>query len=183
MVYTLTEGLAALGVFGILIIANDNIYQHIKSIRLNQDIKIMGELFLYPVLGIAYLTGFLVHVIINSKFILVENLELYIILPLILNIVIVHYNIFDDLISNHLEGVTKSKVTVIVSVIWAFLLYRFIILPNGMNALWLLSIILLSIILPISPKLNEYRKKINLEILIIFLIFGIGIIILYFYLT
>ena len=159
MVYSLIEGLTALGAFGILIIVNNNIYDHFKRTELNKDEKITSMYLFYPILGIAYLTGFLGHIIINSEFILVKNVNLFILLSLILTIAITHFKLFDDLISNYFEGATRSTLLGIVSSIWSVLLILFVTSPNQKNAFQLFIIFLLPIMLSISPKLDKIIHK------------------------
>lgn len=179
MVYSLIEGLTALGAFGILIIVNNNIYDYIKRTELNKDEKITAMYLFFPILGIAYLTGFLGHIIINSEFILVKNIDFFILFALILTIVITHFKLFDDLISNYFEGTTRLKLSGIVCAIWTGLLILFMTSPNQKNAVSLFIVFLFPIMLRISPKLKEYDKKNNYNILIITITFGIFILVLY----
>lgn len=179
MVYSLIEGLTALGAFGILIIVNNNIYDYIKRTELNKDEKITAMYLFFPILGIAYLTGFFGHIIINSEFILVKNIDFFILFALILTIVITHFKLFDDLISNYFEGTTRLKLSGIVCAIWTGLLILFMTSPNQKNAVSLFIVFLFPIMLRISPKLKEYDKKNNYNILIITITFGIFILVLY----
>lgn len=176
MVYSLIEGLTALGAFGILIIANNDIYNYIKKTELNRDKKITAMYLLFPILGVAYLTGFLGHIIINSEVILVKGIELFILIALILIITITHFRLFDDLISNYSEGAIRSKFSGLVSAIWGGLLISFMVSPNQKNAVLLFLILLLPIMLRISPKLKRYNKNnYNLKIFRISTTFGIFI--------
>jgi len=155
LVYSLIEGLTALGAFGILLIVNNNIYDYIKRTELNKDEKITAMYLFFPILGIAYLTGFLGHIIINSEFILVKNIDFFILFALILTIVITHVKLFDDLISNYFEGTMRLKISSIVGAIWSVLLISFMRTPNQKNAFVLSIIFLLPIMLRISPKLKD----------------------------
>ena len=176
MAYSLIEGLTALGAFGILIIANNDIYNYIKKTELNRDKNVTAMYLLLPILGIAYLTGFLGHIIINSEVILVKGIEFFILIALILIITITHFRLFDDLISNYSEGTVRSKVSGLVSAIWGGLLISFMMSPNQKNAVLLFLILLLPIMLRISPKLKEYNKNsYNLKIFRISITFGIFI--------
>jgi hypothetical protein len=155
LVYSLIEGLTALGAFGILIIVNNDIYNFFKRAGLNKDKKITSAYLLYPILGITYLTGFLGHIITNSDFILIKNTQVYISIVLILTIIITHSKLFSDLISNYFEGTIRSKLTAIVTTIWAGLFISFMILPTQKKAFLFLFILILPILLRISPKLKD----------------------------
>jgi hypothetical protein len=80
--YSLIEGLTALSAYGILIIANSNLYDYTKNIPLpeNEEADVDSVVvYLLPVLGITYLAGFLGYIIINSEVIIIRNIEIYII--------------------------------------------------------------------------------------------------------
>lgn len=155
MVFSLIEGLTALAAFGILIIVNNNIYDYIKRTELNKDKNITAMYLFFPILGIAYLTGFLGYIIINSEFILVKNIDLFILVALILTITITHFRLFNDLISNYYEGTIRLNLLGIVSGIWGGLLISFMQSPTDKKAVLFFFIFLLPIMLWISPKLKD----------------------------
>ena len=81
MMYSLIEGLTALGAYGIIIIANNGLYDFIKNTFLSGNGEVdpfSVSAYLLPVLGIAYLAGFLGYIILNSEVILIGNVEIYV---------------------------------------------------------------------------------------------------------
>lgn len=80
-----------------------------------------------------------------------------------MTIVITHFKLFDDLISNYFEGGTRSTLLGIVCAIWSVLLLSFMTLPNQKNAFSFFIIFLLPIMLRISPKLKDKKIHKNTE--------------------
>lgn len=166
MVYSLTDGLTALGAYGIIIIANTNLCGSIKE-RLPIDSKIPAgaiSLMLFPIVGIAYLSCFLGYIIINSEVIMMDYLKFYIGMALWLTIIINHFELFSK-INSHLikEKTLNGRFSLFVGVIWGIIFSSFMYSPNNIIAGAMLSVLLFPLVSKyiINPEtqLNKIFSK------------------------
>lgn len=166
MVYSLTDGLTALGAYGIIIIANTNLCGSIKE-RLPIDSKIPAGaicLMLFPIVGIAYLSCFLGYIIINSEVIMMDYLKFYIGIALFFTIVINHFDLFSKINSYFIKEKTLNKrFSTFVCVIWGFIFLSFMDSPNNIKATGMLSLLLFPLVSKyiINPetRLNKIFSK------------------------
>lgn len=152
MVYSLTDGLTALGAYGIIIIVNTNLCGSIKE-RLPIDSKIPAGVIcvmLSPILGIAYLSSFIGYIIINSEVIMMDYLNFYIGMALWLTIIINHSELFSK-INSHLikEKTLNRRFSTFVNLSWSFIFLSFMISPNNIKARAMILFILF-------PFISEY---------------------------
>lgn len=144
MMFSLIEGLTALGAYGIIIIANNGLYDFIKNTFLsgNGEVKAYSVSFnLLLVLGIAYLAGFLGYIILNSEVILIGNVEFYVSLALIFTIAITHFRLFIDINSTFIsEKKLCERFTPFVCALWAGVFSYFMSSPDVIKATVMVSI-------------------------------------------
>ena len=164
MVYSLIEGLTALGAYGIIMIANNSLYDFTRNIFLSENEKTdVLTVFVYflPVLGIAYLAGFLGYIIINSEVVIVENLKLYVSLALVLTIAITHFKLFWDINSSFIrEKEINKRFTPFVCAFWAGVFSYFMTSPDVIRATIMLSIQFLPLISKyIIPRFSGFQKR------------------------
>ena len=162
MTYLLSEGLTALGAYGILIIANNNIYDYMKETGLNKDKTASTAYLLFPVLGIAYLAGSIGHIIMNSEVILFKNIGFFIEFSLIITIIIIHFKLFNDIISNHIKKEKSYNLFAgVVSALWTYMFFSFMNSPDEIKATVMTLILLLPLIFPI----HSFMKFLKIIIL------------------
>jgi len=133
MKYSLIEGLAAIGSFGIIMIANNNLYSYIKRFLLprNKEIYIDQALvYLVPSCGLAYLAGILAHIIANSHVIITKDLLLLIVLGLSLPFLVTYFRLFRDISLSLCSKKPNSYFQGIVCAVWSYLFVKFIISPS-----------------------------------------------------
>jgi hypothetical protein len=137
MVYSLSDGLTALGAYGIIIIANTNLCSSINE-RLKGDSKKHASvicILLYPILGIAFLSSFLGYIIINSEVIMMDYLKFYIGMALWLTIIINHGELFSKINSYLIKEKTlDERFSVFIWVIWGIIFPSFMYSPNNIKA-------------------------------------------------
>ena len=150
MTYSLIEGLTAVSAYGVILIANTMLIEHIIKILLteNEDADSFAVyIYLIPLLGIAYLAGFLGHIILNSEFVIIENLKLFISLALALTIAVTHFKLFSNINSSFIQEKShKNQFTSIVCALWGAAYCLFMISPDLISATVLFPIIFLPLI-------------------------------------
>ena len=167
--FTLIEGLAALGAFGVMIIANNSLCRFIKGTFISEkDIDILGIAFyLWPLLGISYMTGFLGYVIINSEIIFLRNVDIFIAICLVLTIAVAHFDLF-SLINSHfiVDDKVRMHFNGIICAYWGGILLAFMVSPNLTKAIAMIFILLLPLISRhVTSLLNtfkQFKNKISL---------------------
>ncbi len=161
--YSLTDGLTALGAYGIIVVANNIWYESFKNILYeDNDTPIFNaHLFLLPVLGIAYITGFLVYIILNSEIILVSNLKLFISLGLVLTIAITQFRLIWNISSYFIKDKELHKrFTPYVCGYWGAIFFAFSYSPDVIKAVLMLLIQSLPIVSKyIVPKLSSIKIR------------------------
>ncbi|RZB29425.1 MAG: hypothetical protein AEth_01153 [Candidatus Argoarchaeum ethanivorans] len=161
MMFSLIEGLTALGAYGIIIIANNGLYDFIKNTFLSENGEV-NEFSVFvnflPVLGIAYLAGFLGYIILNSKVILIENLGAFVALALIFTIAITHFELFADINSTFIrEKKLCKRFTAVVCCLWGVVFLCFMSSPDVIKATAMVFIQFLPFISKyIIPRLNAF---------------------------
>ena len=164
MTYSLIEGLTALGAYGIIVIVNNNLYEYVERINLREEEDIGAPFYvLVPVLGIAYLAGFLGYIILNSDVIIAENTEIFVFLSLFFIVAITHFKLFGEITLRYIkEEKICKQFTPFVCAFWAFAFGYFMQSPDAIRAIGMLSIFsipVISAIIPKSIKKLEYIKK------------------------
>jgi hypothetical protein len=161
MMYSLIEGLTALGAYGIIIIANNGLYDFIKNTFLSGNGEVdpfSVSAYLLPVLGIAYLAGFLGYIILNSEVILIGNVEIYVSFALVCTIAITHFKLFININSTFISEKKLCKLfTIFVCSLWAVVFSYFMCSPDAIKANVMVSILFLPFISKyIIPRLNVF---------------------------
>lgn len=165
--YSLTDGLTALGAYGITIIANNILYDSIK-IKLSVDNSlsvVAAYVYFIPVLGIAYVAGFLGYIILNSEFIIVGNLKFFITFGLVITIVITHIRLISDINSYFIKekGLT-NRFTAYVCSFWGGIFTSFMLSPDITEANLMLLIQFLPIVSKhVVPRLSSIKYKASVE--------------------
>lgn len=168
MTYSLIEGLTALGAYGIIVIVNNNLYEYVERLNLREEEDI-GTPFsaLVPVLGIAYLAGFLGYIILNSDVIIAKNTEPFVFLSLFFIVAITHFKLFWEITSCYIkEKKIRKQFTPFVCAFWALVYGYFMQSPDAIRATALFSIFSIPLISAIIPKsikkleeIKKYAKK------------------------
>ncbi len=147
MMYSLIEGLTALGAYGIVIIANTNLCNFTKNILPleNEEADALSVSFrLLIVLGITYLAGLLGYIIINSEVLIVANLKLFILIGLIFTIIVTHFELFWKINYSFIkEKNTNKRFTPIVCAFWSMVYSCFMTSPEVISATTMLPILFL----------------------------------------
>ncbi len=104
MKYSLIEGLAALASFGVVLLANNDLYRYVRRFLLPKNSKIgidTAFFHLVPSLGLAYLAGILGRIVIKSDILLDLDklLMLAVVLGLSMPFLVTFHRLFSDIIS------------------------------------------------------------------------------------
>lgn len=164
MDYSLVEGLAALGSYGIILIVNNTLCDLTKNMALSKDEAENVFVFflnLLSIIGIAYLAGFLGYIIINSEVVIVENLKLFVTIALIITIVITHFDVFNKITSSFIrEKDRNNRFIPFVCAFWSVVFSLFMLSPSVLRATAMLSIQFLPVISKyIIPRLCVFQKS------------------------
>lgn len=145
-----------------LIIANSSICKFIKDVI--QEYKgcnpAIITIYLSPIIGIAYLAGFVGNIIVNSKIILFRDCSMFISTSLTLTILASNLNLFNNIISIYIKEKNKRNIfSGTTGAYWGYVLTKFMISPNKINSYLLLLILLLPTSLEIISNIINSLKS------------------------
>ncbi|ADB58802.1 hypothetical protein Arcpr_1758 [Archaeoglobus profundus DSM 5631] len=170
--FTLIEGSTALGAFGVIIIANNSLYEFIRRNFIKFDKEkgnidttdIIGfVLLLCAILGILFITGFIGYVIVHSKIIFlkdVEIVEFFVTFCFIATILIPHAYIFLSLNSYFIRNYKiRCCLSALLGGYLGGTIVRFMYAPDLMTAVAMALILLYPLILKLANSLSNLLRK------------------------